>query len=223
MQVQEAILTRRSIRAFRPDPVPAAVLRELIATARWAPSAANTQPWEFTIVAGQPLQELRRRLCAEALADPVGTPEMRWPATLPERFAARRLEVGKATMNALKIAPDDKDGKQAWLLAGLRFFDAPQVILVSMERCFAELALLDVGAVALTLQLLAHGHGLGTCPQVAPLRYPWLFQQVLGMPERMRVLLALPIGYPLFDAPVNACRRSRVQTEEILRWIGDAG
>ncbi|HTU00374.1 MAG TPA: nitroreductase [Candidatus Sulfotelmatobacter sp.] len=221
MDLQAAVTGRRSIRRFRPDPVPATVLRELLDAARWTPSAANTQPWEFTIVTGKPLRELRQRLQVEATADPVGKPEMGWPPNLPERFKARRLEIGNATMQALGIAADDQARKQEWVLAGLRFFDAPHVILLTMERCFGDLALLDMGAVALALQLLAHAKGLGTCPQAAPLRYPWVYHQVLGISEHMRVVLALPVGYPVADAPVNRFERSRVGLKELLHWQGE--
>lgn len=220
MQLEEAILTRRSIRAFRPDPVPAATLRELIDQARWTPSAANTQPWEFTIVAGGPLQTLRSRLRQAAAADPVGKPEMGWPPNLPERFKARRLEIGNTTLQALGIAADDKARKDEWFLFGIGFFDAPQVIILTMERCFTDLAVMDMGEVTLALMLLAHGKGLGTCPQAAPLRYPWIFHEVLGIPESKRVMLAIPIGYPAAEAPVNRFARPRAATDELLTWLG---
>ncbi len=220
MQLEDAVMGRRSIRAFRPDPVPPAVLREIVDQARWSPSAANTQPWEFTILGGEPLQVLRSRLRAAAAADPVGKPEMTWPANLPERFKARRLEIGNATMQALGIAADDKAKKDAWSLAGIGFFDAPQVIVLTMERCFTDLAMMDMGAIALCLQFLAHGKGLGTCPQAAPLRYPWIFHEVLGLPESKRVMLCLPIGYPVQDAPVNRFPRTRAAVGEVLTWKG---
>jgi nitroreductase len=223
MQLEEAILTRRSIRAFRPDPVPATLLREVIDQARWTASAANTQPWEFTIVAGDPLQALRSRLRQAAAADPIGKPEMGWPANLPERFKARRLEIGNATLTAMGISADDKAKKDEWFLFGIGFFDAPQVIILSMERCFTELAAMDMGEVTLALMLLAHGKGLGTCAQAAPLRYPWIFHEVLGIPESKRVMLALPIGYPATDAPVNRFARPRVATDELLTWVGMKG
>jgi len=220
MQLEDAVLSRRSIRAFRPDPVPPAVLRELVDLARWTPSAANTQPWEFTIVGGEPLQKLRSRLREAAAADPVGKPEMGWPPNLPERFKERRLELGNTVLQALGIAADDKAKKDEWFLAGIGFFDAPQVIVLTIERCFTELAVMDVGAVALALELLAHGKGLGTCPQAAPLRYPWIFHEALGIPESKRVMLTMPIGYPVLDAPVNRFPRTRVSTGEILSWSG---
>ena len=220
MQLEEVILSRRSIRAFRPDPVPPAVLLELVEMARWAPSAANTQPWEFTVVGGEPLQELRSRLRAAAAADAVGKPEMTWPANLPERFKARRLEIGNATFQALGIAAEDKARKEVWFLAGVGFFDAPQIIVLTMERCFTDLATMDVGAIAFGLELLAHGRGLGTCPQAGPLRYPWIFHEVLRIPESKRVMLAVPIGYPDLDAPVNRFPRTRARAGELLTWVG---
>jgi len=42
--------SRRSIRRFRPDPVPRELLLKAIDTARYAPSARNSQPWRFIIV-----------------------------------------------------------------------------------------------------------------------------------------------------------------------------
>ena len=42
--------TRRSIRRFRPDPVPESVIEEILATATFAPSAHNRQPWRFVVV-----------------------------------------------------------------------------------------------------------------------------------------------------------------------------
>ena len=105
MKLEEAILGRRSIRAYRPDRVPLGVLRELIDQARWTPSAANTQPWEFTILAGETLKTLRSRLRGAAAADPVGKPEMGWPPNLPERFKARRLDVANTMNRALGFGP----------------------------------------------------------------------------------------------------------------------
>lgn len=220
MELEKAVLSRRSIRAFRPEPVPAPVLRALIDAARWTPSASNTQPWEFTVVAGATLQTLRSRLRAAAAADPVGAPETSWPKAMPERLKARRLELANTMFQAIGAAENDKARRDEWFLFGIGFFDAPQVIVLVIERAVSELALLDTGAVAVTLQLLAHDRGLGTCPQAAPLRYPAIFHEVLGIPAAKRILLALPIGYPVADAPVNNFSRSRAAADDLITWAG---
>ena len=64
MDVLEAIKGRRSIRAFRSDPVSEEIINKLIDVARWAPSAGNIQPWEFIIVRKP---ETKRRLAEAAL------------------------------------------------------------------------------------------------------------------------------------------------------------
>lgn len=50
MDVLEAIRKRRSIRRYRPDPVPEHVLKDILECARLAPSAGNRQPWVFVVV-----------------------------------------------------------------------------------------------------------------------------------------------------------------------------
>ena len=57
MELLEAIKSRKSIRAFKPDQVPREVLTELLDVARWAPSGTNTQPWEFFVLTEKVLDE----------------------------------------------------------------------------------------------------------------------------------------------------------------------
>jgi nitroreductase len=59
MDVVEVIKERKSIRAFKPDPVPRDVLKQIVEQALRAPSWANTQPWEFAIVTGKQLKEVQ--------------------------------------------------------------------------------------------------------------------------------------------------------------------
>ncbi|PON11682.1 nitroreductase [Candidatus Entotheonella serta] len=50
MDVYECIRTRRTVREFKPDPVPDAIVHKLLQAGRWAPSSSNTQPWHFVVV-----------------------------------------------------------------------------------------------------------------------------------------------------------------------------
>jgi nitroreductase len=59
MQFDDVILGRRSIRGYKPDPVPQALIKEIISLAMRAPSSMNTQPWNFYIITGAPLDRIR--------------------------------------------------------------------------------------------------------------------------------------------------------------------
>ena len=68
MDFEELVNTRRSVRGFKPKPVPRAVIQEIIELAKRAPSSMNTQPWHVHVLTGEPLEEVRRRNMEEMLA-----------------------------------------------------------------------------------------------------------------------------------------------------------
>ena len=53
----ELVTQRRSIRGFKPDPIPDEYVEKIIEAARWAPSGANSQPWEFIVIKKQELRQ----------------------------------------------------------------------------------------------------------------------------------------------------------------------
>lgn len=219
MELTEAILTRRSIRAFEPRPVPRRVLQEVMETALWTPSFANTQSWEFCMVGGERLEELRRKLVDAASPNPEGNPDLPWP-TLGEPYTSRRRPVGIKTLTAKGISRDDRDKREAWGLFGVGFFDAPQAIIFYAEREFGPWAIFDAGAISLAVELAAHDRGLGTVPQAAPARYPEVIRQVLGIPQSKMVILGIAIGYTNSDDPVNSFPREREPLETLVQWQG---
>jgi nitroreductase len=87
MDVMEAIKTRRSVRRFKPDAIPEDVMNEILEAARWAPSWANTQCWEFVVVKDQ---AIRTRLSEEALLK--GNPAKRGVAEAPAVVVALAKE-----------------------------------------------------------------------------------------------------------------------------------
>ncbi|MCS7003149.1 MAG: nitroreductase [Dehalococcoidia bacterium] len=70
MNVLDAIVNRRTTKEFRPEPVPRAVLQQIIDTAAWAPNHHMTAPWRIIVLEGaarMPIAELRRALKAREL------------------------------------------------------------------------------------------------------------------------------------------------------------
>ena len=70
MDIIEAIHQRKSIRAFESKPVPREILKDIMELALRAPSWANTQPWEFSIVSGKKLEEIKQAYLARAEEPP---------------------------------------------------------------------------------------------------------------------------------------------------------
>ena len=87
MDISEAIYQRKSIRAFKPDPVPQKILKAILEESIRAPSWANTQPWEFAVATGKPLEEIRAGFLENSSTSP--SPDVPRPPHFPERYAAR--------------------------------------------------------------------------------------------------------------------------------------
>ena len=68
MDFEELVNTRKSVRGFKNQPVPRAVIEEIIEVAKRAPSSMNTQPWHVHVLSGEPLEQLRRRNMEEMVA-----------------------------------------------------------------------------------------------------------------------------------------------------------
>jgi nitroreductase len=60
VQYDEVVLSRRSIRGYKLDPVPMPLIKEVLGLAMRSPSSMNTQPWNFTVVTGEPLDRIRK-------------------------------------------------------------------------------------------------------------------------------------------------------------------
>jgi nitroreductase len=68
MEVEEAIRTRRTHKAYRPEPVPREVLDELFELARWAPNHNLTNPWRFRVIGPSALERLKQAAGPESAA-----------------------------------------------------------------------------------------------------------------------------------------------------------
>lgn len=225
MDIIEAIDQRKSIRAFKPDPVPQKVLKDILERAIRAPSWANTQPWEFVVVAGEKLEKIRNAL-VEKMDEPP-SPDLPGPQTFPESSDARRRELGKKIFEIKGIGREDREKRRLWRLQGLRLFQAPAVIYLLVERSFYcqgdkvnVWPILDCGVVAENIMLLAAGHRLGTIPQVQASNYPGVLRKILGIPDTKLIVLGIDIGYPDMDDPINQFRSEREPIDKITAWHG---
>jgi nitroreductase len=219
MDISEAINQRKSIRAFKPDPIPRDILKKILEEAIRAPSWANTQPWEFAVASGRPLDEIREGFLEKSTTSP--SPDIPRPPGFPERYADRIRVLDK--QNRL-VTQKDWDSRR---IQNFKHYGAPAVIyLLTCREFYYQTkglnvwALYDCGAVAQNIMLLATRYGLGTIVQAQAVSYPAVLRKVLEIPESKIIILGIAIGYPNWDHPINQFRTEREPLENITTWHG---
>ena len=100
------------------------------------------------------------------------------------------------------------------------FLALPAVRVGDLENFVNVWALFGCGSVAMNIALLAIHHGLGTCLEVAPVAYPDVIRGILEIPDSKLMVIAIAIGYPDWDNPVNRFRSEREPLDRIVKWYG---
>ncbi len=222
MDILEAINKRKSIRGFKPDPVSKEVLSKVLEAACRAPSAMNTQPWEFIVVTGDVLNRLRA-----AIVDKLNKKEPMHPDhevvswSNDSIYRSRQVELAKKIFGIMDIPREDKKKRAAWLERGFRFFDAPVAIFLLTDKTLSEVGpLLDLGAALQNICLSALHFGLGTCIEDQGVLYPKVLREILQIPENKKIIMAVAVGCPDWDFPANALSSGRESLDKNTRWIG---
>ena len=222
MDIIEAIKQRKSIRGYKPDPVPKEVLQQILELASRAPSAMNTQPWEFTVLTGEVLENVRRRYVELLNSGAPPNPEhvvVGWPKE--SVYRERQVDLAKQLFQLMDIPREDKEKRAKWLERGFRYFDAPAAIIISTDRCLSESGpLLDIGSLTQSICLTALHFGLGTCIEDQGTMYPDVLREYAHIPDSKRIVIAIAIGYPDWDFPANKLEAEREPTENVTAWLG---
>jgi nitroreductase len=221
MNVSEAVAARRSIRAFRPDPVPGEIVRGLLEAAKLAPSGGNLQPWWVYALAGAPLAELKAIVAAKLAVGETETPEYAvYPHGLWEPFRTRRRETGAQRYAALGASDKDKAALDDLAARNYRFFDAPVGLFFCLDRRLGPPQWSDLGMFMQTLMLLAVERGLDTCPQESWGNWPKTVRDFLALPDELMPFAGMALGHRDPDAPLNAIRIPRAPFEAFAEMRG---
>ena len=133
MKFDDVILGRRSIRGYKSKPVSKKLLKEILSLAIRSPSSMNTQPWNFYVISGEPLDKIREGNTERNLAGVPHSREFRIGEPFQGEHRERQVGVAKQLFSAMKIAREDKDARQDWVLRGFRQFDAPVCIIITLS------------------------------------------------------------------------------------------
>ena len=221
MKINEAISTRRSIRMFKSDPIPKKVLEDIIETSQWAGSAMNTQPWEFAIVGGDKMEELR-----DKIGDADGPMELEFSngSPLPNDFSKRSAEYMESSKRyQFPPGAENVEEKMKDLMKiRSRFSKAPNVIIVYSDKQLINWpwGFFSMGIISQNVCLAALEHGLGTCILGMPAARPNIIRDVCGISSEKVIICVIAIGYPDFDAKINNIPRTRIPLKEWVHWHG---
>jgi coenzyme F420-0:L-glutamate ligase/coenzyme F420-1:gamma-L-glutamate ligase len=199
IELHDFLRTRRSIRRFNPDPVPDRVIQNILATATYAPSAHNRQPWRFVVVTDKSVQT--------QLADDMARDFQR--------------DLANDGVSAEKIQAQVKRSKE-------RITSAPVAILLCLDmsemdsypdekRHKAEymMAVQSVAAAGLQLLLAAHAEGLGGVWACWPLFAQETIQNTLNLSETWEPQAMFFVGYPDFIPKI----RDRKRVENVSLFL----
>ena len=222
MNYDDVILNRRSIRGYKPDPVPKALIREVIEIAMRAPSSMNTQPWNFHVVAGDVLDRIRAGNSENMLA---GVPQSR-EFRIGEAFAGvhreRQIEVAKQLFSAMEIERDNAEKRQDWVMRGFRQFDAPASIVITYDRALhgSDDAPFDCGGVTNALVNAAWSRGLGCVINSQGIMQSPVVREHAHIPEDQVIMKCIAIGWPDDCFPANAVVSLRKSVDDAATFLG---
>ena len=204
----DLLRARRSVRRFRAEVPPAALVEELVAAAVTAPSAGNQQPWRFLAVRGRPRLDALGAAVTRAVDEvaphvaPSWRAEFRTYAAYFSRFAAAPLVL------VVLYRPSR-------LLSNLVDDALPASLRARVTTMEETSGLVSAACAIENLLLAATARGLGSCVMTGPLLAGETLRALLPLPASLRVASFVALGYP-DEEPAAPARRD---VAKVLRWI----
>ncbi len=219
MDVIEAIKERKSVRAFKSDPVPLELLKKIMEQALHAPSWANTQPWEFAVAMGKPLEAIQKGFLERGEQEPHS--EVARPYEFPEPYLSRIQALAPKGFVPTKEAMDQRR------IQNYKHYGAPTVIYVLINQSMFHQSkgvnvwsVYDCGSAVQNIMLLATSYELGTVAQAQAVIYPDIVRNVMGIPIEKLIAIGVAIGYPDWENPANQMRTQREPLDKVVTWHG---
>ena len=212
----DVVSRRRSMRDFKPDPVPRELIESVFGTAQRAPSNCNTQPWFVHVVTGETLEQLRQELPAKFAAGEIAL-DFPYDGQYEGVYKERQYASATALYDSLGIARDQKAERNAWFMRNFSFFDAPAVAFFTLPTSFGLREACDLGMFAQTVMLGLTAHGLGSCPQTALAFLANVIRPALSLGDHEQLMFGMSFGYPT-DTAVNEVTTERASIGDVVTF-----
>jgi nitroreductase len=219
LDVYKAVASRRAVRGFTDDPVPAEALQRVLSTAARAPSSGNMQPWQIYVLTGAPLAELKKRAAERVAAgDPGDEREYQmYPSGLKSPYRDRRLAAAEKRYAALGIPREDKRAWNEAVAANWDCFGAPVALFCYIGRGMGLPQWADTGMYLQTVMLLLRAEGLHSCPQMAWSVYRKSVADVVSPPDGLILFCGMSIGFA--DTTTSYARSDRASLTETVTFL----
>jgi nitroreductase len=221
--VDEAITTRKSVRAFLQTPVERITVEELLAVASRSPSGSNIQPWKVRVVAGDVKTRLTQAILNAIERDGLDKYQREWnyyPVQWREPFLGRRRKIGWDMYGLLDVGKGDHEGTHRARLRNYEFFGAPVGMIFTLDEDLEIGSWLDLGIFLGAIMIAARGRGLDTCPQAAFADFHRVIRPLLNIPENEIVVCGMALGHIDPEAPVNALTTERAPISDFTTFEG---
>lgn len=196
LELDDLIRGRRSVRRFRPDPVPRGAIERILEAGRWAPSPHGSQPWRFVV--------LTRLEVKQRLADAMGSA---WEHNLAMDGQAPDVMEARLTASRRRLTETP-----VLILLCLFLRDLDQYPDPDRQQAETTMAIQSLGASAQNILLMAYQLGLDAGWMCAPLFCPQVVQDVLELDADLIPHALLQVGYAAADPK----RRDRRPLSELI-------
>jgi nitroreductase len=220
MNVNEAITSRISTRAFLSTPVGESELRSILEVARWSPSGGNLQPWRVYALSGASMGEFAEALKAATDANPVGdaTEFPMYPPDLHEPYRTRRFKCGEDMYATINIPREDKAARFGHLARNYEFFGAPAAFFFAIDRAMGPGQWAHLGMFMQTVALVAEEHGLSSCMQEFWMLRHSVVREFFSIPDELQIYCGMAIGHKDLQHPINTLRTNRAEVDEFTTF-----
>lgn len=217
MKVSDAVLSRKSIRAFTDASVSNKVIEELLATSARAASGGNLQPWKIYVINGPSMKTFLD--FQSTWSEPERPAYDIYPPNLKEPYRTSRYELGEQMYELLGIARDDKEGRLTQVMQNFKFFGAPAAIFCFVDRQMGPPQWSDLGMFLQTFMLLAQEYGIDTCAQEAWSMKNDSVSKFVDADESDILFCGLALGYKDENAVINKLSSERRPLDQWAKFL----
>lgn len=222
MTVTEAVLSRRSVRAYLDKPVAVTLIREVLEKASRAPSGGNVQPWQIYVLSGGALARFKTRIALRLAETSHGDSPAEYdvyPKPLKAPYRDYRYKNAEDYYGLVGIPREDKAARARFFANNYSFFGAPLALFCYIDRQMGPPQWSDLGMFLQTVMLLLREADLDSCAQECWSHYHHTVREFLNPPDEWMLFCGMAVGYEDKGALVNRMQADRVPVDGFCRFV----